>query len=197
MNIEGEHLGNKTQKDRTKAALRALPLVPGGVGEVRVWTLQTVIDASVEYVRANNITARRQRMQVESAVVWIAYRCSGMSMAAIGAETGRSSAAIHRVVSMFDKEMHLGQRRLFADGILQVLLKRGHATPAAVRTIPPTVVETLEAARDLQPCEIDPDAELIRKWRDRGFSVKAISKYTDITEERVARVLGIQWGTTQ
>lgn len=192
-----EHIGNTTARDRAKASLRELPLVPGGVGEVRVWTLQSVIDAAAEFVRANNITARRQRMQVESAVVWITYRCSGMSMASIGAQMGRASASVHRFVQMFDKEIHLGKRRPFADGILRILVKRGHATPAAVRVVPKTAIESAESARDPQPCEFDPDIELIRKWRDRGFSVKRIAKYTEISEEKVARVLNIQWGQQQ
>ena len=192
-----EHIGNTTARDRAKASLRELPLVPGGVGEVRVWTLSSVADAAAEFVRANKITARRQKMQIESAVVWITYRCSSMSMSAIGAEMGRPSGSIHTVVHTFDKEMHLGKRRPFADGILRILVKRGHATPAAARVVPKTAAEQLEAARDPQPCEFDPDIELIRKWRDRGFSVKRIAKYTEISEEKVARVLNIQWGQQQ
>lgn len=189
-----DHVGNRSTMYRAKASLHPLPVVPGGIGEVRVWSFHAVVEAAREYSAENDIKSIRDKAKVESAVIWIAYRCSDLSTHAIGLETHRKGGSLHRAIRMFDAELHLGRRREIVDGILSIMVRKGHATPAAKRVAPETVIQRVEKARETQPCEIDPDAELIRKWRDRGCSVKRISKFTEIPEDRVAKVLGVQWG---
>lgn len=169
-----------------KNRLQSLPVTPGGVAQVHVKTARSVINAAARYSRALDVPSQRLS-RISQVSIWIAFRLTSATTSSLANLFGGSDGTIWRAIDKVDRRIRHGDADTIADveGILQVLAA-------------PIIVSDSDAGKVIREVTegsyvVEPEVATIRKWRERGFTVKGISKYTGISQSRIASVLGIQW----